>query len=70
MSVAGMLVGELIKLLERYPPEAKVVLSVGGHQLPEVHIGVTLHRPTDEAVIAIAHRQRFAGRLPDMLLER
>jgi hypothetical protein len=61
-------VRELVEHLKRFPPGAEVVLSAGGHQLPEVHVGVALHRPTGEAVVVLADRPRFAGRLPDMLL--
>jgi hypothetical protein len=53
-------VRELVEHLQRFPHGAEVVLSAGGH--------VAMYRPNDEAVVVLADRARFAGRLPDMIL--
>jgi hypothetical protein len=63
-------VAELVRALERFPPDARVVVSAGGVQVPEVAVGVASLGRGGEPVVVVADRARFAGRLPDMLLER
>ena len=65
-----MTVGDLVAELQRFDPAARLVGSVGGHLVPRVWVGVIGSPPDYAPAVAIADRERFAGRLPDMLLER
>jgi hypothetical protein len=63
-------VRDLVAELERFDPDAEVIGSTGGNVHPNVVVGVGLDRPGGQPVVVIADRERFPGRLPDMLLER
>ncbi len=65
-----MKVRDLVRELEQLDPEAPVVISAGGHQLPFPHLGVGLHAGSKEPCLVVADRPAFAGRLPDLLLRR
>ncbi len=64
-----MLVRDLIELLRGFNPEAEIAGSFRGGQVPRVYVGVGLG-PTREPCVIVSDREAFAGRLPDMLLER
>jgi hypothetical protein len=70
MASRGQTVGELIAELQRYPPDTEVVGDVGGNRIPRVYVGVGQATKSGDPVVVVADRERFPGRLPDMLLER